>query len=110
MLRTPQQLIDQLDGYRAAIAVARPAVSGRLTRVVGLAFEAVGCRAPIGSLCAVETQHGEVEAEVVAVITELGASSMADMGRVMGAANKRLAGRADGALVAALVKKRLASG
>ena len=54
--------------------------------------------------------EAEVEAEVVAVITELGASSMADMGRVMGAANKRLAGRADGALVAALVKKRLASG
>ncbi|MBP7546388.1 MAG: flagellar protein export ATPase FliI [Corallincola sp.] len=65
MLRTPQQLINQLEGYRAAINVARPAVSGRLTRVVGLAFEAVGCRAAIGSLCAVETQYGDVEAEVV---------------------------------------------
>lgn len=47
------------------IRPARLQSSGRLTRVVGLTFEAVGCRASIGSLCAVETSGGEVIAEVV---------------------------------------------
>lgn len=47
------------------IRSARLQTSGRLTRVVGLTFEAVGCRASIGSLCAVETSSGEVIAEVV---------------------------------------------
>lgn len=40
-------------------------VSGYLTRVVGLMFEAVGVRAPIGSTCGVEADGGEIEAEVV---------------------------------------------
>ncbi|RUO75465.1 flagellar protein export ATPase FliI [Idiomarina seosinensis] len=40
-------------------------VSGYLTRVVGLMFEAVGVRAPIGSSCSVESAHGDIEAEVV---------------------------------------------
>ncbi|WP_404399894.1 flagellar protein export ATPase FliI [Idiomarina seosinensis] len=40
-------------------------VSGYLTRVVGLMFEAVGVRAPIGSSCLVESANGEIEAEVV---------------------------------------------
>ena len=51
----------------------------------------------------------EVEATVKAVIAELGATDMKAMGRVMGEANKRLAGKADGALVATLVKKLLGS-
>ncbi|POB71926.1 flagellum-specific ATP synthase FliI, partial [Vibrio vulnificus] len=34
-------------------------------RVVGLTLEATGCRAPIGSLCLVETMTGQMEAEVV---------------------------------------------
>lgn len=40
-------------------------------------------------------------------ITEVGASSPADMGKVMGAANKIVAGRADGKVVSALVKELL---
>ncbi len=48
-----------------------------------------------------------VEAAVKAIIAELGATDMKAMGRVMGEANKRLAGQADGSLVAALVKKLL---
>nr|WP_237666788.1 flagellar protein export ATPase FliI [Vibrio sp. V25_P4S6T154] len=39
--------------------------SGKLVRVVGLTLEATGCKAPIGSLCKVETMSGEMEAEVV---------------------------------------------
>lgn len=51
----------------------------------------------------------EVEAAVKAIIAELGATDMKAMGRVMGEANKRLAGQADGSLVAALVKKLLSA-
>ena len=49
----------------------------------------------------------EVEAAVKQIITSIGASGMKDMGRVMGEANKRLAGQADGSAVAAMVKKML---
>jgi len=45
---------------------------------------------------------------VRAVIASTGANGMKDMGRVMGEANKQLAGRADGAAIAALVKRLLA--
>lgn len=54
--------------------------------------------------------EAEVEAEVREVIASLGATSMADMGKVMGEANKRMAGRADGSAVAATVKRLLAVG
>jgi len=41
-------------------------VEGKLTRMVGLTLEAVGCRAAIGGLCLVETPNGRaIEAEVV---------------------------------------------
>lgn len=49
----------------------------------------------------------EIRAEVAAIITEVGASSPADMGKVMGAATKRLAGKADGKTISALVKELL---
>ena len=51
-----------------------------------------------------------LEASVLALIGELGANGMKDMGRVMGEANKRWAGQADGSAIAALVKKLLAVG
>ena len=50
----------------------------------------------------------ELRAEVQAAIAEVGATSAADMGKVMGAATKRLAGRADGKAVSAAVKELLA--
>lgn len=49
----------------------------------------------------------ELTAEVKAVIAETGASSMKDMGRVMGIASKRLAGRVDGKDISAKVKELL---
>ncbi len=49
-----------------------------------------------------------LEEAVIRLIGELGASGMKDMGRVMGEANKQLAGKADGSAVAAMVKKLLA--
>lgn len=49
----------------------------------------------------------ELTAEVRAVIAEVGATSMKEMGKVMGAASKRLAGRADGKDISAKVKELL---
>ena len=45
---------------------------------------------------------------ITQLISETGASSAADMGKVMGAANKQLAGKADGKTIAAVVKSLLA--
>jgi uncharacterized protein YqeY len=52
----------------------------------------------------------ELKAEVSAIITEVGASSPADMGKVMGVATKKLAGKADGKTISALVKELLSKG
>lgn len=49
----------------------------------------------------------EVKAIVDAIVAETGASSMADMGKVMGMANGKLAGKADGKLIAGFVKAAL---
>ena len=43
------------------------------------------------------------------IISTLGATSPADMGKVMGAAQQQLAGKADGKLIASIVKELLAS-
>ena len=49
----------------------------------------------------------EVEKVVNEVIYSVGATSMKEMGKVMGMANKKLAGKTDGKLIAQIVKKRL---
>lgn len=50
----------------------------------------------------------ELKAELQQIIAETGASSPADMGRVMGVATKKLAGRTDGKAISAAVKELLA--
>ena len=50
----------------------------------------------------------EIEAEVKAIVAETGASSMKDMGKVMGLATKRMAGRADGKVISGIVRQLLA--
>ena len=50
----------------------------------------------------------EIKAELEKIIAATGASSPADMGKVMGAATKHLAGKADGKTISALVKELLA--
>jgi len=50
----------------------------------------------------------ELKKELQEIILETGASSAADMGKVMGAATKKLAGRADGKAISAAVKELLA--
>ena len=49
----------------------------------------------------------ELTAELKAIIAQVGASSPADMGRVMGVATKALAGRADGRAISTKVKELL---
>ena len=49
----------------------------------------------------------EIKAAVSEIITATGASSPADMGKVMGAATKQLAGKADGKAISAVVKELL---
>ncbi|APU98202.1 MULTISPECIES: GatB/YqeY domain-containing protein [Sphingobacterium] len=50
----------------------------------------------------------EVETIVKAIIAETGASSIKDMGKVMGATNQKLAGQADGKTISEVVKSLLA--
>ncbi len=49
----------------------------------------------------------EIEAEVDKIIAETGASGMQDMGKVMGMASGKLAGRADGKTISGIVRKKL---
>jgi uncharacterized protein YqeY len=49
----------------------------------------------------------EIKKELAAIISETGAASAADMGKVMGIATKKMAGKADGKTISALVKELL---
>ena len=49
----------------------------------------------------------EIEAEVREIIAATGASTMKDMGRVMGLASKKMAGKADGRMISTVVKRLL---
>lgn len=51
---------------------------------------------------------GEIEAEVREIIAQTGAEGMKDMGKVMGAASKKMAGKVDGKTLSDIVKKLLA--
>lgn len=50
----------------------------------------------------------EIEAKVKEIIAETGATTMKDMGKVMGLASKAMAGCADGRAISTIVKKLLA--
>ncbi|MEO7904466.1 MAG: GatB/YqeY domain-containing protein [Candidatus Saccharimonadales bacterium] len=54
-----------------------------------------------------QLSEADVQAIVDAVIKQMAASSMADMGKVIGAVKSKVGNTADGALVAGLVKKSL---
>jgi uncharacterized protein YqeY len=49
----------------------------------------------------------ELRSEIKRIIEETGATSPADMGKVMGAATKKLAGKADGKTISSVVKEML---
>ena len=56
----------------------------------------------------VQITEEEITAEVKNIISTTGASSAADMGKVMGLATKQLAGKAEGKVISGIVKTLLA--
>ena len=56
-----------------------------------------------------QLSEAEVEEKIKAIIAEVGATSIKDMGKVMGAANKVLAGQSDGRTISTVVKRLLSS-
>jgi len=56
-----------------------------------------------------QLSESEVETLIDQLIDELGASGMQDMGKVMGRASQQLAGKAEGKVIATLVKQKLSS-
>lgn len=52
--------------------------------------------------------QGEIEAIVRQIIDETGATSMKEMGKVMGIASKKMAGKAEGGVISQIVKRLLA--
>lgn len=54
-----------------------------------------------------QMEREEVEAYLKGLISKVGAISVKDMGKVMGAANKELAGKADGKTISEVVKQLL---
>ena len=55
-----------------------------------------------------QLSEAEIEAIVKEAIAATGASSVKDMGKVMGIASKQVAGRAEGAIISGIVKRLLA--
>lgn len=54
-----------------------------------------------------QLSEAEIEEELKKIITQVGATGPQDMGKVMGTATKALAGKAEGRVISALVKKML---
>lgn len=65
------RLAERINKCQDFIKPHKLAVSGRLVRVVGLTLEAVGVKAAVGSQCLVETDQGELIAEVVGFSKEI---------------------------------------
>jgi len=56
-----------------------------------------------------QLSDAELRTVITEIINQLGAKSPSDMGKVMGAATQKLAGKADGKAISALVKEILAT-
>lgn len=56
-----------------------------------------------------QMSEDEIKEQVEAIIAESGAAGMKDMGKVMGMANQKMAGRADGKTIASVVKALLSN-
>lgn len=54
-----------------------------------------------------QLSEGELEQLVLEAIAEIGATTMQDMGKAMGASMKKIAGRADGKKVQEIVRRKL---
>ena len=56
-----------------------------------------------------QMSEAEIKSVVVQIISQVGATSSSDMGKVMGVATKQLAGKADGKIISTLVKEMLST-
>lgn len=106
---------DTLDDAVALKILAKLAKQGRDTAALyheqnrpGLAEEEEAQAKVIEEYLPKALTPEELEAEVKAIIAQVGATSAKDMGKVMGVASKQLAGRADGRAISTLVKQLLA--
>ena len=54
-----------------------------------------------------QMERDEIESTISKIISESEATSIKDMGKVMGLANKQLVGKADGKLISEIVKEKL---
>lgn len=106
---------DTLDDTTAIKILAKLAKQGRDTAALyteqgrpELAEEEAAQAAIIEEYLPKALSAEELEAEVKAITAEVGATSPKDMGKVMGVASKKLAGKADGKAISTLVKQLLA--
>ena len=106
---------DTLDDADAMKILQKLAKQGRETAATftaanrqGLADEELAQAKVIEEYLPKPLSEAEIEEIVRKVIADTGASSMKDMGKVMGAASKQMAGKADGKTISAIVKRLLA--
>lgn len=106
---------DTLDDATAMKILAKLAKQGRDTAALyveqnrpDLAEEEAAQAAIVEEYLPKPLSSEELEAEIKAIIAEVGATSPKEMGKVMGVASKKLAGRADGKAISTLVKQLLA--
>ncbi|MBR6181743.1 MAG: GatB/YqeY domain-containing protein [Prevotella sp.] len=105
---------DTLDDADALKIIQKLAKQGRESAAIfteknrqELADNEMAQVAVIESYLPKQLSEGEIEAAVKDIIAQTGASSMKDMGKVMGLANKQMAGKADGRAISTVVKRLL---
>ncbi len=105
---------DELTDEKAIQILAKLAKQGRDTAAIyanqsrqDLADEELTQVAVIEEYLPRQLSAEELRSELQAIITQVGAGSPRDMGRVMGVASKALAGKAEGRAISAMVKELL---
>lgn len=105
---------DTLDDADALKIIQKLAKQGRESAAIfteknrqELADNEMAQVAVIESYLPKQLSEEEIEAAVKDIIAKTGASSMKDMGKVMGLANKQMAGKADGRAISTIVKRLL---
>jgi len=106
---------DTLEDNAALKIIAKLAKQGKETAEVykeqnrmDLAEEELAQVAVIENYQPKQMSETEIEEAVKSIISQTGATSMKDMGKVMGMASKQLAGKADGRIISTIVKALLA--
>ena len=105
---------DTLEDADALKIIAKLAKQGRETAVTysqaarqDLADAELAQVAVLESYLPKQLDEAQIEAAVRDIIEQTGAAGMKDMGKVMGAATKKMAGQADGRVISTIVKKLL---